>query len=341
MSCISNVTPGSTTGLRFVRQLDQVIGAGQHRSGWPYAVGCLRPLAAEQGILFDDFVEHRFCYNDTAAPHREPWIGVFHHPPNLPSFASENEKLPVMFEKRVWKESQRFLQGAIALSQYLADYLSATLHVPTLVVRHPSEIPRRTWSEAAYQSSSSKWLLQVGWYLRNTRAIYHVPPLSGHRKLRLWPPPRPPLHWVRDYDERVIQYWRSNGERGEWNDVTNYPLVSPERYDELLATHVILTEVFDASANNVVIECIVRNTPLVVNRHPAVIEYLGAAYPLYFDKPHEIPELLLPDRILAAHHYLSRLDKSPFQGEVFQESIAAAVRTIMADSARPVRAIHE
>ncbi len=329
--CLATRAQGGA--LRFVRDVRQVIGA-QHRSGWPYAVRSLQPLARDEGLLFDDFVEHNFCYGADASPYREPWVGVFHHPPNMPPFATDHEKLPVMFAKPAWRESRRHLRGAIALSQYLADYLAAELQVPTAVARHPSELSDVPWSEAAYLASPYQWLLQVGWYLRNTRAIFQVPPLRRHRKVRLWPPPRPPLHWVREYDDRVSDHWRGQNSRREWDDVTDYPLVSPPVYDQLLATHVILTEVFDASANNVVIECIVRSTPLVINRHPAVVEYLGAEYPLFFDQIEQVPELLSDERVLGAHRYLKSLDKSTYQGEAFRETIAAAVQRMRVGSSR-------
>lgn len=52
-------------------------------------------------------------------------------------------------------------------------------------------------------------------------------------------------------------------------------------YDKLLCENVIFIFLDDASAVNTVLECVVRNTPLIVNKHPAVVEILGNNYPLY------------------------------------------------------------
>jgi hypothetical protein len=313
--------------LRFVRKANQVIGVGHHRSGWPYAFTSLQPLASPLGMLFDDFVEHTFCYNTPVAAYHEPWIGVFHHPHNMPDFAPKNQMLPVLFKKPVWQKCRPLLRGVISLSRYLADYLETTLQVPAFVVKHPSEIPALKWSEAAYCANDYKWLLQVGWYLRNTRAIFQVPPLQHHRKVRLWPPAHSHL-WVHEYDDNVIRFWQENKQRSSWSDVANYALVDAVRYDQLLASQVVLTEVFDASANNVVIDCIVRHTPLVVNRHPAVVEYLTLEYPLYFDDIRQVPELLETERVLAAHHFLAGLDKGVFSGDTFRQSVARALETL-------------
>jgi hypothetical protein len=83
---------------------------------------------------------------------------------------------------------------------------------------------------------------------------------------------------------------------------------------------------FDSSANNVVVECIARNAPIIVNRHPAVMEYLTHDYPLYFSDPSEIPELLAMDRVMAAHEFLTRLDKSWLDGDFFRESVGSILR---------------
>ena len=71
-------------------------------------------------------------------------------------------------------------------------------------------------------------------------------------------------------------------------------------------------EVLAASANNVVLECIARATPILINRHPAVVEYLGLNYPLFYDDPNEIPRLLDDKKIHEAHHYLKNLQTKPW-----------------------------
>jgi hypothetical protein len=83
-------------------------------------------------------------------------------------------------------------------------------------------------------------------------------------------------------------------------------------YDRLLAESVVTTELFGAAANNLVVECMVRGTPLIVNRVPAVEEYLGGNYPLYFGEVSEIASLLEPDRLVAAsRHLLARSELLP------------------------------
>ena len=313
-------------GARFFRTLNQVIGLGQHRSGWPYAIASLQPLAEDRGILLDDFIEQTFVYPASPRTHREPWVGIVHHPPNMPSFMYRIHSLPSIFQSDAWKQSRPHLVGVIALSKYLASHLADTLDIAAFAVKHPTEVPELRWSPERYERNRDKQLIQVGWYLKNTRLLYQVPALRDHAKLRLLSSDQR----GRGYDWRVAHYWRDVGGRPEVapGDVRDHGRVTAYRYDCLLAENVVAIELFDASANNVLVECIARNTPIIVNRHPAVVEYLTAGYPLYFTDPSEIPELLAIDRVVAAHLYLAALDKSWLDGSFFRESVGSILRNL-------------
>jgi hypothetical protein len=60
--------------------------------------------------------------------------------------------------------------------------------------------------------------------------------------------------------------------------------VSNEEYLNILTSSVVFADYIDCSASNTIVECIATCTPIIVNRHPAIVEYLGDDYPLYIDK---------------------------------------------------------
>ena len=68
--------------------------------------------------------------------------------------------------------------------------------------------------------------------------------------------------------------------------------------------HIVFVDLYDASANNALVECVIRNTPILINKIPGVIDYLGEDYPLYFNTLEEIPNLLTDDNIYKANQYL-------------------------------------
>jgi hypothetical protein len=81
----------------------------------------------------------------------------------------------------------------------------------------------------------------------------------------------------------------------------------------------------DSSANCAVLECIVRNTPVLVPKLPALVEYLGAEYPFFFGNLREASDMLLDEEAIAeAHEYLSRLDKRRFNSDSFVQSLATS-----------------
>jgi len=88
---------------------------------------------------------------------------------------------------------------------------------------------------------------------------------------------------------------------------------------------VTFMELIDASANNTILDCIGRNAPLVVNRHPAAVEYLGKDYPLFYDHIADAGKLLTVERCLAAHEHLKAMDKQDLTYEHFKAQVAAAI----------------
>eukprot|EP00964_Phaeocystis_antarctica_P165048 scaffold144315_cov133-Phaeocystis_antarctica.AAC.1 len=50
----------------------------------------------------------------------------------------------------------------------------------------------------------------------------------------------------------------------------------------MLLNNIVVIDVWDAVENNAVLEAIGMNNPVHINQHPAVVEYLGANYPLFF-----------------------------------------------------------
>lgn len=324
---------------------------GGHRSGWPYVVAALAARQGADGILIDQFVEDTFkpgrvrpAWLQPAAralkrlaggrvragrPWTEPWIGIFHLPPNFPEwFDPQINPRRVLSEPR-FRRSLPHLRGGVAFSEYHAAFLRERLQVPVLAVKHPTERTPVTFDWAAFERNPQPRLVQVGWYLRNYRAIYQVPVPAGFTKTHLLIPRGFVLQSHRRTDRRSP--YRHRPEVGTVETLSWLPNAD---YDRLLSENVMFLELFDASANNAVVEAIVRETPLVVNRHPAVAEYLGADYPLFYDALDEVPALLERGRIAAAHAHLRALDKSAFKVERFVDAVDDFARACRAAGAR-------
>lgn len=303
-------------------------------------VDALAERQGDTGPLIDHFVEHTFrprrfrshwlrAATDglkrlagqplpPSTTWREPWIGVFHVPHNFPTWFNPMAAPQRVLDEPTFRASRHHLQGAVAFSEYHAAWLRRQLGVPVLAVKHPTETTPLPFDWAAFSANPAPRLVQVGYFLRNYRAIYQVPVPPGFRKTHLFLDQEN----VRKIQERTDRHspYRSRPDVGEVDVLQRVPNAE---YDQLLAQNIIFLELFDASANNAVVEAIVRATPIVVNRHPAVVEYLGADYPLFYDEIAEVAALMAPARLRAAHEYLREMDKNAFSVASFVDRIDA------------------
>ncbi len=99
-----------------------------------------------------------------------------------------------------------------------------------------------------------------------------------------------------------------------------------EKFDKMLTRTIQFMDLKDASANNGVLECIRRHTPLLVNKHPAVQEYLGVDYPFYFESLEEANDKINnSELIVETHEYLKRMDKTFIDYETFLKKFKSAL----------------
>lgn len=263
---------------------------GAHRNSFNSIVDCLEPLhAGENGIAFYPFLERYFVWGEDSGeagskdprPILQPWIGILHVPFDSPVWFQERVHPESFFQTELWKESMRHCKGIICLSEDLRRDL--TFHYPELpiiAIKHPTAPCQRGFDFDVYLSKPR--LVQVGDWMRQLQAIYRIKS-HDHEKLMLM------KEFTRDFMNEEI-----NALGDFRNDtVRQLDFVGNEEYDDLLSSSVILCMLHATAANNLVLECIARATPLIINPLPSVIEYLGEDYPLYASSIREAEILLL------------------------------------------------
>ena len=108
----------------------------------------------------------------------------------------------------------------------------------------------------------------------------------------------------------------------QYESVTICEKLTNEEYDTLLSENIVFLNLVDCSAVNTVLECIVRNTVLVVNRLPALEEVLGVNYPGFYNTLDEASAICDSDeRINMIYFYLVNLDKSKFTLDAFMTNM--------------------
>lgn len=280
-------------------------GFGQHRNSFGRLIRALEPLErGADGINLLPFIERTFVWgNDpgeasssTPRPFTHDWIGVLHVPFDAPLWFQPRVSPEQIFKTEMWQKSLPTCRGIITLSEDLAqDFNFHYPDIPTLSVLHPTELDVHKFEPERYKKR--KRLVQAGDWLRKLQAIFQVR-AHEHEKIILL------KNDTLLYLERDVEQFGDSRN----NTVDQRHMVSNKDYDEILSSSVALCLLYGTAANNLVIECMARATPIIVNPLPSIVEYLGRGYPLYANTPSQADALLAnTGAIMAAHEYLLEL----------------------------------
>ena len=319
-------------------------GFDSHRSGWKYAISKLiSDHHSWNGIVVDDFIErsHSWQYADFESrgiiPYREDWIGFLHNPFLIPDYFYSHHSAQRIFERPAFRESLKTCKGLFTFSETNArtmfNYFGNQIDFPIYSLKHPSEIPDQKWCPTKFTKRKNKQLVLLGYWLRKItqfcflKTDYEKVWLRGVTKSAndCWEKEKAyyqELNHDSDFSRAdfIDHFGYGEYNKEEWVRPQNLDapfenLSIPEHlpsdeYDELLSSAVVYLNFYDTVANNAVIECIARNTPVVVYKHPSVVEYLGVDYPLYFTTVEQAESILQDnDLILRSHEYLKTMNK--------------------------------
>lgn len=309
-------------------------------------------------IILDTYVDRTFLwgYNSVASlgllPYKSPWIGIIHHTfDESHSLNNCNE----LFDNVSFIQSLAVCKGLITMSEYLAGQVRDALEkcekdIMVHVVYHPTEFVKNVFTFDKFMSNKHKKVIQIGAWLRDAYAIYKLPiedykNTIAIRKAVLCGKDMSSAfkeeHLFEDLQDVLckVACTKQGISRGKevankyniglYNNILQnhesvevIPHVSDEKYDELLSENIVFLKLVDCSAVNTVIECIVRNTPIIVNRHPALEEVLGAEYPGFYTTCLEaVHKITSEKKLRTIYQYLTKMDKTKLRLNTFLRDI--------------------
>jgi len=314
-------------------QYNQDVYEGFHRAGWAYIMKYLKSLQSSSGVILDTFADRTFLWGKWILirkgiiPYTSLWTGIFHHCPNNDC---ENNAWEIVRSKE-FRQSLPTCVGIICLSEYLSNWYRDRItelgyNIPVTTIYHPTIFVDRLWSVPEKIT-----LVNVGAWYRNTFTLYRLslPDVTKKALKGVSMDDYYPTNMEEIPNNKWGKSLRKYFPNAKMNDEIKRMIESveiiehlpDEEYDSLLSKVVVFLDLYDASAVNTIIECIVRNTPVLVNRLPAIEEYLGPDYPLFYNSYSEIPSLLTLDRIFLAHQFLKDKDKEFLRIETFITSL--------------------
>lgn len=283
-------------------------------------------------------------------PYTQDWIGFIHHTYSYYNnhyncdvlfrdadfIASlENCKCLIVMSKYMKRQIQESLQK-------LMDNNILKNHVNVEAIIHPTVITDNVFDWTSFFENEDKKVIQIGNWLRNVHAVYQLElpsnsvfkckaVLKNKNSENYFPPP--------GFLDTLFATFNTRGRSLVLNNILDICKISFEnmhvkglyehildmetsvdeiehvdndKYDELLTKNIVFIKLVDASAVNTVVECAVRNTPIMVNPIEPVVEILGPDYPLYYNTNYEASKILEDvERIRSAHEYLKTKDKTP------------------------------
>ena len=166
-----------------------------HRSGFGYMLELLSEYHREDATVMDTWVERTFAWEKVKnsqlrfIPYREPWVGIMHHPPNTPSWFTDNATPYTIIQCKEFQESLPMCKGLYVFSQYHADFLKCFIKtIPIEVLRLPTETPEVKFNMDKFIANTNKKIVNIGYWLRKLSSIYLLNSDQGiYQKISLLP----------------------------------------------------------------------------------------------------------------------------------------------------------
>lgn len=291
-----------------------------HRSGWKYVMHhTTERFSSPRGLVkCYGYLDGMFYANRAL---EEPWIGFVHNPPFRPDEYPQKYAgcyfLAELIRNPLWQESYKNCLGLYTLcsytKRYLLDQLGADAKINVLT--HPTETVPVMFDIDRFLCNRKKKIAFIGHWMRKLHSIYNIPTKTYDKVIYN------AKHHSHDIDYKEMMKYVTR----DRNKVEIADRIPDDEYDLLLSENLAFVDFYDTAANNVVVECIVRNHPLLVNRLLASEEYLGKKYPLYFDTLEEAADKAEDMGLIReAHEYLVALPKERFSIERFLGDMAGS-----------------
>jgi hypothetical protein len=160
----------------------------------------------------------------------------------------------------------------------------------------------------------NKKIFHIGWWLRNFKTfVDFYPPIDFSKYILV----------KKDFEKD----WLNMSVNFDLRNIDIIYELSNTDYEKIFRDSCIFLDLEDAVANNVILECIKFNTPIIVKKIDSIVEYLGEDYPLYFSNEEDLNKIVsctseeFLDMILYAHEYLVNINKTHLNPETFNKKI--------------------
>lgn len=332
-----------------------------HRSGWQYVINNIISLRPETNkcdqVIIDTYMDKTFGWSSSiyeakkVIPYTSSWYGFLHHTNyskldyninktlNSPAFVKSSKQCKGIFVFTKDLQSQ-----VISIIQDLLNSKTIKYNIPVWVVPYPTELEVLPFSMKDFTHNPKPKIVQIGSFLRDLFGIYRLevdPNSKIHKailtkntikigntdldidKLSIYEPKN--ICDI-DIDDSLVQGVKDYIFEVE-KSVQPLSRMSNKDYDILLSKNIVFLDLLDAAAVNTLVECIVRGTPVLVNKLPGVKEFLGNDYPFYYTSYYEASiKATNMNAIEQTNKYLKELDLSRYEVQELTDSLMTIIK---------------
>lgn len=318
-------------------------------------------------VIFDDYVDATFLWENTQnLPYTQKWYGIIHHTAdetfsnyNLVNLFNNELFIQSLLYCNGLIVMTNYLKQIVETK--LNDiYLNS---VPVYVIYHPTLFVDNLFNITNYLKNNDKKLLHIGGWLRNSYVLYELNndkfkknALKGVNMDNYFKPTN------FNFNDIISLVDNQNGDNICGNIINENQIESSyvntnniiknkyidgmiknlykndssveiidyldnDTYDLYLSENIVFLNLIDASACNTLMECVVRNTPIIINKIDPVKEILGENYPLYYNNISDVESILnilcIPGNklLIDTYNYIINLDKSQYKINYFIDKL--------------------
>ena len=272
-----------------------------HRWGWNGVSALIAEHFHDNNakVMLDAMIEHTFLVGRhkkmdfTCFPHmKKKWINMFHNPFSSlgPCVNRWEQNVFSLLGNKHYKAFMENCIGMITLSKSAAIKTKNSLeHLDIDLPVGFVHLPCAGCDVKFNFSNFRRQVIHIGWWLRNFDSFFRLK--TKYKKIVLQGPDKYAHHPY--FLKNINLKTRHVQNRTHFE---NY--LSNFNYDEIMSKSVVFLDLYDSIANNVIVECICRQTPILINPLDSVIEYLGKDYPFYYYSLDEAAEKLEDDDLI-------------------------------------------
>jgi len=249
------------------------------------------------------------------------WVGIVHITPYTPKYLN-NLNINELFHNINFNDAMKYCVKLITLSNYLKIYIKNNINnnIKINKINHPIKKVTKFFSIDEYLNNDNKYIIHIGQRLRIFKTFFNLK-FTTHNKLLISNNIDNLLNNLnKEMKIRLKSYEELSSYLSNYNII--YKNLNNNDYDDLIIKNIIFIHLYDSSANNILIEAIIHKTPIIINKNPAIIEYLGIDYPLYYSDISELnDDFINNNKIIYAYNYLDKYDTSKFMYKNFCEEL--------------------